>query len=311
MSQAELIPQVVGGYIPFIPVYPGNKSKSTYRSWIFGKRFQWGAVLEPFCGTGATSLYARCDRRFIGEAAPDVWSIWQCWLDGNWDAVQWEIQEYRKMAPDVAWHRATWVYEKPDPHIETLGRCRIELAAASLVIRKLAFGGVVRHNKAGQLNVTWSSHKLSAFHNWQAPAPAPFPGWKLTKDWRDAVEWWQEADIADSLILLDPPYYLPYAPGTERGGTGLMTPAYRGHQPHSEECLALTLDPLRMVATNPNAKRIVVCNYFSPRLQIEIEAIAHATGRMLSHHDFGAMNQMNRGHGQPKVKAIERFWILE
>lgn len=315
MTQMELLaPLPTGKWDPFISVYPGNKGDSTYRSHIFGERFQWGAVLEPFCGTGATSLYARCDRRFLAESAPDVRAIWQAWIDGQWHEVVGRIRDYQRCPVPETWAYAKGVYHD--------SRCPLNLAAASLVLRKLAFGGVIRHNRKGRLNVTWNPSKIPAFLNWDPVAPPPPSGISLTHDWKEAVLRWEAAKIPETLVLLDPPYYLPYKAGTERRGTGLMTPAYRDHRPHSEECLKLTLDPLRIITPNPNAKRIVVCNYYSDRLQTEIVAIARATGRMLVSTpgipckveqgiDIGVMGHMNRGNGKPRVKAVEKLWILE
>ena len=111
-------------------------------------------------------------------------------------------------------------------------------------------------------------------------------------------------------MIIDPPYWLPYAPGTERRGTGLMTAAYAGHKPHDSSTLALCLEPLRQVARNPNAARIVVCNYYSDLLNTEIANIANRHNRRFTWKNFGVMEGLNH-NGKQRVKAKERLWILE
>jgi len=291
-----------GGWEPFIPVYPGNKRKRKYRAAIFDGDLCWGSIVEPFCGTGSTALYGYTNYRFLGESAPDVRAIWESWLSGQWHKVRESVRFAATLDPQHAWDTAKELYEITEKPVQ--------LAAASLILRKLAFGGVIRHNTQGKLNVTWSSHKVEAFRNWAVSAPPVCPGITLRDSWEGAIAAWQDLECQKSLVVIDPPYWLPYAPGTERRGTGLMTPAYAGHRPHDDETLALCLEPLRQVASNPNAARIVVCNYYSDLLNTEIANIANRHNRRFTWKNFGVMEGLNHNKKQ-RVQAIERFWILQ
>lgn len=292
---------------PIIPIYPGSKRLRMYRQVIFGDRYQWDAVLEPFVGGGATSLYAWANHRFIADVAPDILSIWRAWIDGHWGKVREAIADYQaisKTDPQAAWDKAKARYE-------LLALPGVELAVVSLVLRKLAFGGVLRTNADDELTVSPHSSKVKPFLNWKSNPPAPGPGWTVKTSWQDAVEAWREAGIVgDTLVLLDPPYYLPYGPGTERRGTGLMTPAYPGHKPHSDETWGLATNPIAAVAKDPRATRIVIFNYYSYELDQAIGAIAGITNRSLKDYNFERMSRMNNGNGKAKVKANEYAWVM-
>lgn len=286
MSSTPLLFSVMpGGWKPFIPVYPGNKAHARYRKVIFGGRFQWGAIVEPFAGTGSTALYGRTESRILAESAPDVRAIWSAWVEGDWGYVQDGIRSYQRMPTQEAWDTAKAVYAQHQG---------LQLAAASLVLRKLAFGGVIRHGANGELNVSWHESKAMSFRQWKAPAPHA-TGKVMLYD--DALQCLRESPEDDALVVIDPPYWLP--------GTGRMTPAYRAHTPHGDDTFALCVDAL--VLALPWAKRIVVCNYESPQLHEAILALApHAKWV-----DFGVMDRMNNGNGEAKVKANERFWVIE
>ena len=294
MNQQTLIQALPGGESRFLPCYPGAKSKQSYRDAIFNGRFEWHSVVEPFCGTGATALYARAQSRFLGEAAHDVNAIWQAWLDGEWPQLRNRVRWYQQGSPDTAWDAAWEEYHNPGS--------RNGLAAASLVLRKLCFGGVLRTNSRGRLNVTWSPHKVAAFRSWYCHAPEPMAGTVVTPSWQTALEQWSQSDPGDSLVLIDPPYWDPGS---------ACTASYGNHSPQSVQHRDDCINAAQLAANQPSAKRIVVCNYASEELHWAMTDLAAETKRSLLWQDFGRLNQMNNAHGDGDVKLTERFWILE
>ncbi|MGA1476743.1 MAG: hypothetical protein ACO4AI_16585 [Prochlorothrix sp.] len=283
-----------GGWDPFIPVYPGSKSWGRYRKAILGGSPFWGAVVEPFCGTGSTALYACTEHRYLGESEPDVRAIWYCWRIGQWRDVQKLVGAAQgtvlEKGAQEAWDWAKSQYEadRCDP---------VSLAAASLVLRKLAFGGVIRRNRSGRVNVTWNQDKIASFLNWECRAPEPPTTGiiSISNSWECCIEAWLSDGPANSLILIDPPYAV---------GSG---PAYGGHNPNDTETLALALDPLRAVVDNPKATRIVVCNYWSEFLDRGIRTMAGS--RIVTGIPMGAMTTMNR-RGTAATMQNEYFWVL-
>lgn len=308
LDQQALFQVTPGGWAPFIPVYPGNKAHSNYRKIIFGGQFVWDAIVEPFAGTGSTALYGRTERRYLGESSNDVRAIWNVWDRGDWGAIQQEIRDYQRMdSPVHAWDVAKGIYEDTiDYTDDELGEwSSLSLAVASLVLRKLAFGGVIRHSRDGELNVSYHESKFPAWQRWKAYAPHPTGVIEIRRDWLCCLRSMPRGLGKNVLTLIDPPYYLPYAPGTERRGTGAMTPAYGNHEPHEGGTLHLCLGAVEYALKYPG--RIVVCNYLSNEMHNGILAMApHATWT-----DVGTMKRMNNGNGEPRINAVERLWVIE
>lgn len=203
-------------------------------------------------------------------------------------------------ALDSWWHAMTEMFDS-----ESLSLPR--RAAISLFVRYVTFGGVIRRSGgSGKLNVKYTFCRLPMLYRWQYRFPALPSGTKLEvySDWKACVE----AAIASGLTfnaLIDPPYWVPYTPGTSRRGTGGLTPAYALHDPHGDD-FGLCLDAVRLVANA--AQSFSICNYWSPPLSYAIGSVLIEAQREYVATNFGSMSAINKSR-VAKTKNQEYAWI--
>jgi hypothetical protein len=239
----------------------------------------------------------------------------------------------------------------PDEHFNTLIEdsnndyfCMGKVAAAAsyLTLKRLTFGGVLRCNKAGRLNVALSADKLDKFINagkrrkQRCKLTIPlldldnslddYWGWeyqwpsngieKLTfaEGWQGAVTALEDSPYRDALVVLDPPYYSPQAwvevRKDGRQVASKMTPAYPGHNPQSADELALCLDSLDAVLATGKARRVVLFNYWSPELDEQIRAVLTRHGRSdCAVSRVGYLGGMNNAQTFHK-RDVEAVWEI-
>jgi len=284
-----------------MPRYPGSKARYLIQ-WDDGARFD--AVVEPFLGAGHFLQYylPRVQHAFAAEADPSVLAIWHSWLRPNeHHRVYWWINSLqRDFAFDTkqawAWQFLKGVFHEPssDPTI---------LAAASLVIRKLAFGGIVRCSKNGKLNVTYSKLQLPELLKWEYrfPPQPPIPI-HLDQDWSDAVTTFSDSEAVEAIALVDPPYYVPRR-------YGRVTPCYPNHKPHSPDTLDLFLDCTSSLLSTGRCSRIICTNYYSPETDDAIRAIASQYNCPITLEMGSTLTSINRGMEASSIN-IEATWIL-
>ena len=161
------------------------------------------------------------------------------------------------------------------------------LAAITLLLHKLSFGGVIRSGKrADNLNIAPSIDQMGVLWGWEHRYPSPPAFLSFSGSWEGAVTSFEDSDKTNALAVIDPPYYWPVR--------GEMTPAYRWHTPWSDETLALTLDCTGAMAKSKKLSRIVVTNYLSDPIDQAMTGLAAAHDWHLSRVDLGRLDGLNR-----------------
>jgi hypothetical protein len=209
-------------------------------------------------------LHFPVDLAYFSDSDPSVLAVWEAWLDpakhadvltviDGWKAL------FQVMGADIPWHQL-----KAAVGGEAQG---IELAGASLALRKLTFGGVVREGAKGKLNIKWVPCQVSQFLQWTYLfPPQPNGSINLSRDWRDSLAELQKGDFDEAIAVIDPPYWLPYGPGSSRRGTGRMSPCYPGHDPHAQWQMDMCVDAFAAALAEPRITQIFVTNYHSSEL---------------------------------------------
>lgn len=340
------------GLPALISPYVGGKAGARYfiqaggavQSRICDRLGFYDSILETFVGSGAGTFqhFHGIPHAIVGDVDPGVGAVWECW--GN--------PEYRRAVEElIVWWKKR-ILDAPAAGFEQLkdlqdNRFSVmsppEIAAAYLTIKRLVFGGVLRCNKAGALNVALSADKLSKFLQAGRRAskrrctitpslfemderPEAYWGWQhqwpdngiqsvtFRSSWQGAVQALADSDYSNALVVIDPPYYSPKEWVEERKDgskrKSKMTPAYRNHRPQTAGELALCLDCLDAVLDLKNVGRIVVFNYWSKILDDMIQDL------LIKHHRFdfhvsnlgplGGMNNAQKFHG----RDTEAVWEI-
>lgn len=268
-----------------IPRFSGGKrDHKKYRIWD-GARYD--AVIEPFAGGSAFSqqmILRGCKNIFLGECDRLLLSIYQCWLNPEshqavYDAIaDWQKRfhaaTYSPAKFDLVWDCLKQRLDK-SPMARYEDYPIAERAAASLVLRKLTFGGVVRLNTQGMLNVKWVNDTIPGFLRWSYRFPFVPEDCNITivNSWQKCVsrfhDWAEANPEGRAIALVDTPYFanLPSQEAMDkRKQQNGITPAYPGHEPHSLKTLNLSIAPVRILRDFGQVKRIVVTNYYSDQL---------------------------------------------
>lgn len=298
--------------------FAGNKGRRKYAPIHDGG--QYDCILEAFLGGGGFSLSTwNPTRSLIGaDCDPAVTSVWKSWLN---PAIQTKVstlvktwQEQVAIEPYSTFRSLAEIINR-DGHPCTTGKDRIAtLAAASLVIRRLCFGCFLRKTKkTKRLNIALSykskGSKLESFPRWQHSWPRQLDNCSVSKTWSIAVLRAKFSPYKNILAIVDPPYWVPYIPGTKRRGTGAMTAAYPEHDPSSPEFLNMCLDSTEALLRLPNVKRIVVFNYFSRELDTKLKTIARRHGMKAIRSDLDPLSNVNNGFKQRK-RHCEAVWEI-
>lgn len=302
--------------------YPGSK-KDWQKYPIWDER-QYDAVLEPFVGAGHFThrmlANGRVKNAFVGDIDPAVSVVWRFWMDtepdefgyfdgeSGRDYLEQFIHEYSQKVcatyDDIYFNELKqWLEEDKgdEPH---------KLPVASIILRKLVFGGVLRCNAQGKLNVALSQDKLNQFSSWQFEWPHFDESWRLSvsDSWQQCLDAFAKSDCQNAIAFVDPPYWLPPKSRPGRRGTGAMTPAYTHHgDPQGQSTLDLFIDCLDMLLGCPRVKRIVATNYVSPELQLEVDGLLKKHGHQLWFTPLGTLTTMNNGSTREDAPA-EGFW---
>jgi hypothetical protein len=161
------------------------------------------------------------------------------------------------------------------------------LAAITLMLHKLSFGGVIRSGKiADNLNIAPSIDQMGVLWGWEHRYPTAPAFLSFSGSWEGAVTAFEASTQVDALAVIDPPYYWPVR--------GEMTPAYRWHTPWADETLALTLDCAGAMAKSRKLSRIVVTNYLSDPVDQAMTGLAAEHNWYLTRVDLGRLDGLNR-----------------
>jgi len=291
-----------------IPRYPGGKRKLLSQIYDGGR---YDSIVEPFIGGGAATLRLLpiVGNAYLSDADPTVWSIWHCW---NHPELHLAVYENLKTLKNeaIADIASAWISLKAEFEAANTSN-PARLAAVSLTIRKLTFGGVVREGANGHLNVKWVQCQVDTLPRWRYRFP-PFPPnahISLSQSWEAALDAFEKSSSEAAIALIDPPYWVPYTPGTKRKGRGGMTPAYIGHKPHDEATLAMCVNCVQRLAVNPCVKRVVVANYLSARLDAALFDIAAAANLPIVRTVLGRLDGLNMSRAV-STENLDTLWTI-
>lgn len=266
--------------------YPGAKDPRKYQFWD-GDRYD--AVIEPFAGSGIFSLFMMSkgvQNLFFADTDPTVRAVYKTWLDkGCHSEFYNQISSILIYLGGGAPVSQVWAdllnkfYSRDDRDYATL-------AAVSLVIRDLTFGGVIRFNSQGVMNQPWVLDRVDwlkrqSVKRYQLP-PIPKSGFIGHSCWQ-SFQSFRNSECRSAICLIDPPYYSP----------SCKDASYQGHDGRDTATLDLCIEAVRKAIEIPQIKRIIVCNYYTEELA---EALRNVCGdRVSSQHLTGTLTRMQRG----------------
>ncbi|MEL7494315.1 MAG: DNA adenine methylase [Cyanobacteria bacterium J06554_11] len=293
--------------------YPGSKAdRKKYPIWDGGN---YDSVLEVFCGSGHFTtcmlLSGKVRQAFVADADPAVGAVWHCWqsrlrrqlVSENIDYLRAEIL----FQPEKGFNMLKNIFNR----LSTLS-LDSEKAAVSILIRRLTFGGVVRCNKQGELNVALSQDKLRSFQSWEFEWPwFDDNQWdvSVSESWADAFTEFELSSAENAICLIDPPYWVAPNSRSDRRGTGSLTPAYPMHgDPSGAALFDLTVAAVDRALSNPRIKRIVHTNYDSPQMGKAMIVLSAQHNRACHATTLEPLQCMNKQQQQRDDSPREVAW---
>lgn len=168
-------------------------------------------VVEPYGGSAAISLnMPNVEHIYIGETDPVVYAGYINWISGNLSIAS-KFFDDSEATHDLLFDAASIVIQ--------LGHIEITPAVVykAFLFRQSVFGGVMRLNNKGEINVNIAADKLKRALKRAIPHP-PEADMRIFVDAACTMDTYNTD--ADTLLVLDPPYYNPGS-----------TPCYPGHNP--------------------------------------------------------------------------------
>ena len=298
--------------------YPGSK-KDWHKYPVWDER-SYDCVIEPFIGAGHFShrmlANGRVKDAFVADIDPAVNIVWCLWASdaGCLDRMHVDLWA-NQIANDIKAHFEIHGLEGVQSWLEDLskwlwGGDRGNLAIASVLLRKLVFGGVLRCNTKGQLNVALSQDKLEAFSSYEFNWPYFCDSWQVSvsDSWQSCIQRFEESDCQNAIAFVDPPYWLPPKSRPGRRGTGAMTPVYMHHgNPEGQETFDLFINCIDRLLANPRVSRVVATNYISEELCFEVQRLLDKRKLQWWFTPLGTLATMNNGTHRDDC-PIEGFW---
>ena len=260
-----------------IPRYPGAKSSHTkYPVWD-GQNYDLAIV--PFAGSGRWCIPAlqRGQVRALRVADADpavraVWGMFSGQLMGSGflsECIESWVTEFL-MPPSICdqalladnasrmFAKLCFIHDNPS----TAKDC--DYVAAKILLHKLCFGGNVRSNSQGKLNISLRKDWECALTDWYYELPwcPPSRTVEIYPDWSECFE---QPISGKTIAFIDPPYY---APGNGPRVKGGMSKAYAVHggNPNDSSVLELFTGAVQ-AAVDAGCDRIVATNYWGHWLQ--------------------------------------------
>ena len=302
-----------------VPRYPGSK-----RLYDFNDCGDYDSVIEPFTGSGITSLKLMSQGArslFWSDTDATMRAIYRVWVNSELhDQFYIHLEEFRSsffrkpIERDRAWIQLKDTFDAADTSSPA------KLAAASLCLRKLTFGGVVRASANGKLNVTYCKGQLDELKKWRYQLPIAPPTLSISQSWEGSFKELEKSDCKRTFCLIDPPYWvplyetvswLPLDKGFKKvsAKTSTMTAAYLGHKPHERATFDLCVDAVRVALSSQKIKRIIVTNYFSEELDSEIAALCDEFKKPCAIETVGKLDGINRGR-VATTQNKEAIWSI-
>jgi site-specific DNA-adenine methylase len=295
--------------------YPGAKNPDRYPVHDGGNYDCWVA---PFAGSGEQEAWLALHYPglplVVADADPAVLAVWRCWgSEGARNAVNEALNSYTARVyadPEEGFGRLAMRFHEG---VSRYPRVFIDLAAVSILLRRLTFGGVIRLNGDGVLNVGLSQDKLQSFlKGWKFEWPTPPRSLKVFCDWALAMDWvaghdprTPETNYRRAIAIVDP----PYCAGT--------TDAYA----NADGQLSMALDCIEGLLASGNVARIVAFNYWGEWVEgadapteypvceaMQQLAAKYGTDAHFSH--LGTLATMNKGTGKAAVHRFEGVWEI-
>lgn len=300
--------------------YPGAKNPDRYPVHDGGQYDCWVA---PFAGSGEQEAWIAkhypCLPVIAADADSAVRAVWECWGDAELrQQVFKRIDRYAELVMADPVSGFARLKQQIEHHWLGAPYDGIDLAAVSMLLRRLTFGGVIRSNAQGELNVGLSPDKLKTFqrqwtfedHLFQWPQPPRVL--TVFEDWGRAVDFvaghdhrTPETNHENAIAIVDP----PYCAGT--------TDAYA--QASGE--LQMALDCVDLLLASGNVSRLVAFNYWgewvagedAPReypIVAAMQRIADEHRVEMHFSRLGTLATMNNGPGKTAVHRFEGVWEI-
>jgi site-specific DNA-adenine methylase len=298
--------------------YPGAKNPAVYPVHDGGDYDAWVA---PFAGSGEQEAWVAqrypglpviaADADFLVRATWESWGkahirkataslieAWQHRIERNPEKAFTELAEF-----------ANWYY---CPGHQSCYN-PVLVATVSILLRRLTFGGVIRRNNDGVLDVGLNQNKLKSFlKGWQFTWPTPPKSLKVFADWSQAMDWvaghdprTPETNYRRAIALVDP----PYCAGT--------TDAYA----NADGDYTMALDCIEGLLASGNVARIVAFNYWGEWVEGAAAPteypICEAMRKLAAKYDapahfshLGTLTTMNKSGGRGAVHRFEGVWEI-
>lgn len=248
-----------------IPRYPGAKSNRTkYPVWD-GTTYDLAYV--PFAGSGRWCIPAlqmgHVRALSVADADPAVREVWEMFVyHALGDFFHGRVNHWlERLATD----EAKQVFDELCDVIDYQEYSDIhDYACAKILLHKLCFGGNVRSNSQGKLNISLRKDWQDAIQDWHYELPWLPPGRQVTihDDWSKCFD---VAFNGKTIAFIDPPYY---APGNGPRVKGGMSKAYSVHGGNPNDLSVLDmLKGAVTAAVEKGCDRIVATNYWGHWLQ--------------------------------------------
>jgi site-specific DNA-adenine methylase len=293
--------------------YPGSKRGYLPKLW---DECETEAVVEPFAGAAHYS-FDRLNQGwilapkqvFLGEQDKGVRAIYETWRSPETYSAFYTRLEFWRIefcftSADSAWKALVREIEEWSAAPELDSTQTAYFACAALALRKLTFGGVVRNNAKGKLNIKYCEGQVNELIGWNFIfPPIPEAGVSICSDWQSAIAAFKNSDLKSAEALIDPPYYAPKQKGK------VCTAAYLGHEPHSDRTRQLCTKAFEACLMDGRFRLINVTNYFSDELDQELGAIALNHGVKLECRVENGLKSMNKS-GKEKDGETEAIWTV-
>ncbi|MEM9482103.1 MAG: hypothetical protein AAGA83_00270 [Cyanobacteria bacterium P01_F01_bin.116] len=317
-AQSEL--SIWGNHTGLINPYPGSKRNfNKYPIWD-GRQYDF--IVEPCVGSGHFTTWALSNgivkKAFVADNNYGVHGVWETWTDNEYRKRVWKAinQLIGKNFRDKSWATAqnafAFLKDAIDSyHPENIASNHLDFIVATIVIRRLIFGSFLRNNTKGLLNVCLSQDKFQSIQNWHFQWPwLPDNSQIIIED--DALKLCDRINaesigMTRGLCLFDPPYWVPQAPGTERRGTGAMTPAYPDHLPSEGALFDFTIKVLDKLLSSRKIGRVVFTNYINDRLCDAVQQLADKHNQKYWFKDLGPLQRSNN-YAETRTDPFREGW---
>jgi site-specific DNA-adenine methylase len=290
--------------------YPGAKNPAVYPVHDGGDYDCWVA---PFAGSGEQEAWLA--RHYPGlpviaaDADPMVRAVWECWRTEKLrKSTRLLVQAWKERVlkrPEETFQELAELATFDSMHRNPLGYNPVAVAAVSIILRRLTFGGVMRFNDKGVFNVGLSQDKLNTLRDggWAFEWPEPPQVLTVFNSWAKAAQVHPLATRA--IAIVDP----PYCAGT--------TDAYA----NADGDYTMALDCISDLLASGNVARIVAFNYWGEWVEGNdapteypickaMQVLAHKYSVDVYFSHLGTLATMNKAADKAAVHRYEGVWEI-